>query len=439
MLTGSATADITPAEMLDLLGQLHVRKARYARDPLTANTVVFRQGETTLAIVSADICLLPDEFVRETQKACEAATGVPAGHVMIHSTHTHVAPCTLDSIPGEVSVPYMTGLRAAIVRAVAAAIADLEETDLFAGEGRVEQMGWNRRGLHPDGRCDMYHGSWNKDFAGIEGPRDGAVPVILARRKNGVVKSIVTGFASHPNCLEGESFYSADFPGEARRFVRENLGGPGHAAGIVYLTGAAGDTAPSIMENNPHAIQPWRGEEGARRSGAYLGGEVLRVIWENTRPLAAPMREPALRIASETLRVPIRPWPAGFSPEKQVASEAMRNYYLAERAIWDGVLAQREAEVRINVLRIGDAAICTNPAELYCRLGHEIKQGSPARVTMIAELTDGYCGYVPTRDAFARGGYSAWPSRTAKLPEQAGEMIVDASRRLLQKAFRDPA
>ncbi|MCC7192275.1 MAG: hypothetical protein IT444_05770 [Phycisphaeraceae bacterium] len=436
MLTGSATADITPTESLDLMGQLHVRKAGYTRDALTANAVVFRQGETTLAIVSVDVGMLPDEFVRQVQKVCEQTHGIPSAHVILHSTHTHVAPCTLDYLPGKMSESYMAELQPAIVRAVAAAIADLEETDLFSGEGFIEQMGWNRRGLHPDGRCDMYYGSWNKDFSGIEGPRDGTVPVIIARRKNGVVKTIITGFASHPNCLEGESFYSADFPGEMRRFVRTNLGNLGHAAGIVYLTGAAGDTAPSIMENNPLAIQPWRGEEGARKSGAYLGGEVLRVIWENAAPFVTSMRDPVLRIASETLRIPIRPWPADFSPEKQVQWAGARDYYLAERALWNSVLATREAEVRLNVLRIGDAAICTNPAELYCRLGHEIKKGSPARVTMVAELTDGYCGYVPTREAFARGGYSVWPSRTAKLPEQTGELIVEASRRLLQQVFR---
>ena len=44
-------------------------------------------------------------------------------------------------------------------------------------------------------------------------------------------------------------------------------------------------------------------------------------------------------------------------------------------------------------------------------------------------------GYVPTRLAFERGGYETWPAKTSKLVPEAGEMIVDATRKLLQEIF----
>jgi len=85
----------------------------------------------------------------------------------------------------------------------------------------------------------------------------------------------------------------------------------------------------------------------------------------------------------------------------------------------------------VNVIRIGDAVICTNPAELFVEFGLEIRRHSPARVTFVAELTDGYCGYVPTLKAFSRGGYETWPAPTSQLATCAGKQIVTATRRLL--------
>jgi hypothetical protein len=91
--------------------------------------------------------------------------------------------------------------------------------------------------------------------------------------------------------------------------------------------------------------------------------------------------------------------------------------------------------VHLNVLRIGDTAICTNPAELFVEYGLQIRERSPARVTLISELTDGYIGYVPTRLAFERGGYETWPAPTSQLAPEAGDAIVQATRELLERAF----
>jgi hypothetical protein len=56
-------------------------------------------------------------------------------------------------------------------------------------------------------------------------------------------------------------------------------------------------------------------------------------------------------------------------------------------------------------------------------------------VTLIGELCDGYCGYVPTREAFSHGGYSTWPATTCKLAEDAGERIVEGTAECLAEAF----
>ncbi len=427
MQIGTAWEEITPDRPIPLLGQMAIRLGEYKRDPLTVNAVVFDDGASRVAVVSADVCYLPTDLVRAMQQACAESCAIDAESVIIAATHTHVAPCTTDRLFGATDPAFMSRLSEAIAAAVGRAIDDVEEADLYAGSGYVEHMGWNRRGLREDGACHMYLGSWGKGFVGIEGPRDGDVGVIFARTLHGTLKVVIPSFATHPNTLEGESFYSADIPGEIRRVLRGVLGDD---VGVVYLTGAAGNTAPSIMENNPENIQPWRGEEGIKRSGQYLGGEILRVIAEQTEPMV----EPALQHENVRLDIPMRPWDEGSDITE--FGGGMQEFFEESRADWSRMVREESpVDVSVNTVRLGDAAICFNPAELYSEFGIAIKRGSPARVTLVSELSDGGVGYVPTPQAIRHGGYSAQSSGVTKLVPEAGWMIVRETHEMLERAF----
>jgi hypothetical protein len=288
-------------------------------------------------------------------------------------------------------------------------------------------MGWNRRGMRRDGSCHMYWGSWREDFAGIEGPRDGEVGVIFARKPNGEVKVVLPSFATHPNCVEGESYYSADLPGEVRRVLRGALG---QEVGVVYLTGAAANTAPSIMENNPQNIQPWRGEAGLVRSGLYLGGEILKVIAARVTPMA----DPVLRHVYRELEIPMREWDSWA--DLSFFQDGMLAFFERSRADWPRLLREANpVRTPIHVVRVGDAAICTNPAELFVEFGLAIKKQSPARVTLIGQLADGYCGYIPIPEAIRHGGYSATSASHTRLVPEGGWIVVETTRELLAQAF----
>lgn len=426
MRIGTASKDITPSAPLELLGQMHVRLGERTRDPLTVNAVVFHDGRRRAAIISVDVCILPDALARRLRLAA-ASAAIAADDVVIAATHTHVAPCTTDAIAGRADPGFLARLEEAVAASMARAVADLEEVELVAGTGWLEHMGWNRRGLREDGACHMYRGSWCKGFVGIEGPRDGGVGVICARRLDGMVKTVVTSFSTHPNCLEGEHFYSADIPGEVRRVLRAALGDD---LGVVYLTGAAGNTAPSIMEDNPGDVQPWRGETGLARSGQYLGGEILKVIAAQVRPIG----DPVLRLEQADVDIPVREWDAAVDIAEFAGG--MRDFFERSRDDWARRMREESpTRVRLSVLRVGDAAICCNPAELYCEFGLAIKERSPARATLVAELADGWCGYVPTPQAVRHGGYSAQASGVTWLVPEAGWTIVRRTRELLARAF----
>ena len=430
---GAAAVEYTPAPGLTLLGQMYERIATRKRDPLTANAVAFRQGRETVVLVAVDICLLHEPFVRQTQQLFAKRTGLPAGKLLLHATHTHVAPTVFDLLTAKANRGFVARIQRAILDAAARAVRDLDPVAVFSGTGQMDHMGWNRRAMFRDGSSRMYSDSETPGYIGLEGPRDPALPVLFARNASGAIKVVVVNFATHPNCLENESFYSADLPGEVRRQLKALLG---PEVVVVYLTGAGGNVAPSILDPL-EADQPWRGEAGVRRSGLYLAGEAAKVIAAATRSMQAPV----LRVLQTKLQIPIRPWPksgASNDPFPWLKGRPdTRRYYDAAKAGWPERTAKHNpVPVMVNVIRVGDTAFCTNPSEFFVEHGLAIRKRSPARVTFISELTDGYCGYVPTKKAFTRGGYETWPAPTSQLAPMAGPKIVADTGKLLRKAFQ---
>jgi hypothetical protein len=88
-------------------------------------------------------------------------------------------------------------------------------------------------------------------------------------------------------------------------------------------------------------------------------------------------------------------------------------------------------EAEVQVIALGpDLAFVALPGEIFTELGLHVKQNSPFRHTILAELANGSVGYVPTKRAFTGGNYEPTSARCAP---GSGEMIADAAVRLLKK------
>ena len=424
-LAGFAEVDFTPAPGLTVAGQHHTRVAERARDPLMANAVAMRHGDETVVFVSNDICLILSDFVVTVQQRFEERTGLPAEKLLIHATHSHVAPTTIPNFWGEVDPAFMDSFRESIVSAAELAIERLQPVTAFSGSAQLDRLNWNRRSMYDDGSSAM-HGSADKPgWLGTEGARDPNLSVIFFRDAEGKVIGVIPNFGTHPNCVENGCYYSADIPGEVRRLLKAMLGGD---TGVVYLTGAAGNVAPIIREPG-RTEQPWMGEEGLSRSGLYFAGEIGKIIATEIEPIDSP----ELTVRHAALRIPIRPYPPeGDRCYPNSWSGESETFYRECEADWPRkVREESPVEVRVNVVRIGDTVICTNPGEIFSEFALQIREATGARVTLISQLTDGFCGYIPTPAAFTRGGYETWPCSTSKLSADGGGMIVEATKDLL--------
>jgi hypothetical protein len=70
--------------------------------------------------------------------------------------------------------------------------------------------------------------------------------------------------------------------------------------------------------------------------------------------------------------------------------------------------------LEIQALRLGPAALLGIPAEVFAQIGLDVEGGSPFPLTAVVELANGWEGYLPTREAFAEGGYETLLARSRR-------------------------
>jgi len=437
-LAGAASVVINPEIGDELAGQMHRRICGRIRDDLEANLLYLTDGREKVLLASLDLVGLEVKPGREISAAISAKTGIPAGNVILCCTHTHSGPVMQQALALHDSVVnerYLPGLRTALVEAAAAAVASARPARVGWGQGTA-QVGFNRRLCWADGTHSMYGDAFRPDFTGLEGPDDPRHVALFAAGTDGQPLAIAHNNSCHATCVEQSLFVSADFPGEARSLIRAALGQKGLP--VLYLQGASGDTSPWNMLRKPHRYD---GEQRLREVGAALAAETLRLLHETV-----PVAEPALRHAFEDLPVAVQlPTAEALARAREVVAlgeeRAGRWEYTLARVgvlpLWEEFKDRPEDAVAIHAVRIGQCAIITNPAELYCQFGIDLRRRSPAAVTMVAQLADGSVGYCPTIPALLGGGYSGAAIRWRRLEPQAGYKLVEASARLVHQLWRD--
>ena len=88
----------------------------------------------------------------------------------------------------------------------------------------------------------------------------------------------------------------------------------------------------------------------------------------------------------------------------------------------------------MQVIALGDQIAWVGlPGEIFVELGVAIKKASPFPQTVVVELANGWISYVPTRKAFAEGGYEVV---SARCQAGGGEALAEAAIGLLAKLHR---
>jgi hypothetical protein len=208
---------------------------------------------------------------------------------------------------------------------------------------------------------------------------------------------------------------------------------------VLFFNGAFGDI--SIEDQLAANVYIENPEQKMFRAAHLMTGETLRLLHEMSFS-----ENPEIMHEFVDMTIPVR-----LPDEKKLAwaKDVIKRIDAGENIgnmdyifAWGTVALASEFGsnpcdiVPIHVFRIGELAIVTQPCELFCRFGLDIKRRSPAATTAIFGIADGYCGYCPTTEAIMGGGYSGVPLSWSRLSEQAGYLMVDAASGLLRKIWR---
>ena len=143
------------------------------------------------------------------------------------------------------------------------------------------------------------------------------------------------------------------------------------------------------------------GGELARR----IGGDLVRSLVPAWRE--APRQQGVeVAMASEVLEIRDRSWEESTFCHDGCRGDGEEDRRFARRRYDPEEVAVRQrgetvCPVEVQAIAFGEAVFCAHPAALFVELGLEIKQRSPFPVLFTASLTNGYCGYVPTEEAFS--------------------------------------
>ena len=450
---GAAKRDITPPPGTHLAGLVgKSRPAETFLDPLYARVAVFQSGERKLCIISIDVTFINRGYTAKIREAARLL-GFEAEAVMVHATQNHNAPpvgrfLLDDDFPlapewswiAFGNDEYDTFVIRQIIDALQDANKALQPVEIGVGSGFEGRVAFNRRGVMRDGNVMMPGYQWPQPLGWtqityLEGPIDPELGVLAARDSSSNLVTALLNYTCHPVHLftQPGGVVSADWPG------------------VLCDALSDGNATPLTLNGPCGNINPWNLFDPDYKEDHIGMGNLLADTARKVIGLLEWKKDAALDWKIRRIKLPIREVPDDRSEQSEQILSKHPEPFFAEgeddqvdwgwmsAALARSVELERrrapELDYEIQVLRIGDAAFVGLPGEPFVEGALAIKLASPTYPTYVVHATSHYAGYIPTREAFARGGHEVALSSWAKLEPQSLEMIIENATDLLHEVF----
>ena len=409
---GYARIDITPDEPVPLAGMvgLHERLSTGVRDRIYVRAAALEQGETRVALVSADL-LTPAPGFREA--VLEALGGRPGEELLLACTHSHSTPGGYWSdgparlFMGKERSELRASLVEAVARSVREAEADLAPARPLRGGAVVTAATGNRR---------AFRGPVDEELGLIRLEVKGQPPIDLV------------AMAGHPviGSEREPTMISADYPGALMTGMEEAGSRP-----LFFLGAAAGTSIlfPEFDQGMDRQIALVREIllQGVRRAEESLAPAGDGSLGSNLRDV------PLGRVRLDRIRpAPGVSWLAGetlMSPLLVLWRRMVRSAYA------------RVDSAPVHAVFLGDAAIVGFPAEVGPTVTRKARalalDSGLARILPVSHC-DSYVGYYHMPEDYlvpaAKGyqGLALYENAMAFFGENMGPKFLDAAARLFE-------
>lgn len=439
---GAFAADITPLQLpVSMTGSFQDRKATGVRDRLHARGLVVDDGETRIAFVIIDSCLIPREIHDAAKEAASKQTGIPTSQILTAATHTHTAPTALKAAQCSPDPKYIEHLTNQIAVAVIEANARLQPVEIGWGVVAVPDELGNRRWFikpeamkpNPFGRLDDKVTMNPPRGIGVliraAGPVDPDVNFISVRKPSGAPVSVLANYGLHYVGGIAAGQLSADYFGEFARQIAERLDADESFVGIMS-NGTSGDVNNYQFPNPRPRAAPYERMIAVASKVADRVDEVNKKVSFTDKA--------SIRVSEREIELGVR---KPNSVELERARDLFENAADPLRLNMDELYAQEAirlheaaptVRMKLQTIAITDLAIVAIPCEVFTEIGLEIKRRSPFKTTFVIELANGYNGYLPTPEQHALGGYETWRSGWSYLETEASTKITDTTLEMLK-------
>ncbi|HBT86610.1 MAG TPA: hypothetical protein DEB12_11995 [Porphyromonadaceae bacterium] len=486
---GWSSIDITPDKPVDLRGQFPARISEGVLDPVTATVLAIESADASsnghAFIISCDLVAIDTEVVEAVRNKIRAALkNVNTDNIIINATHTHTAPfCSPDNstmkrygIELDVMAPsaYLDFMSDQIAVAAKDAWSNRKPGGISYGLGHAV-VGHNRLQVDFSGNSVMYGNTNRPEFSHMEGFEDHSVNLLYTWDKKSNLTGVVVNVPCPSQVTEGIYKISADYWHDTRVELKERLGKN------IYVLGqcsAAGDQSPHIRIGEKAELRmqkmmfPDEKEIGdhtvalRKQLAVRIADAVTSVL-----PYMKDQIEWNPKVYFQTEKVELsrrliniddvnkalnqsKEWNVKY---EGLIKEINENPSIKQRKRWYSEVTnayrrltrgqsvkeryelekvQKKLPIEINILRIGDIVMATNPFELYLDYGMRIKARCPATQTFLVQLANGSNGYLPPYRSTVGGSYGAEPASTEIGPE-GGQELVEKTLEMISSVWKD--
>ncbi|HEX4122286.1 MAG TPA: hypothetical protein VH619_16840 [Verrucomicrobiae bacterium] len=385
MNLGTSQIDITPDAGVQLSGfAARTQPSIGVLDSLFAKALYLEDRGQQLLWIHCDLIGFDPEIVRSFRRWALDRFGLQASQVMLSATHTHSGACTIRLHgAGDYDSAYVERLHIWLQQAAEAAMTRTDAVGLVTVEGILD-LAIDRR------RTNSAH-------------TDPRVAALGFRRDDGSFAAVVVNYPMHPVALGSANRHiSADVPGCAAVELARQL--RGHPV-VLATNGACANLNPPAENVVPAQARTWGGR-----------------IAETVAPLlekAVPTLAPELRLAARTIRIPmdtldldgINAFAAKALNDKESLAVWGENYRRVvehwRSSLSDGVRAGHRnghCDVELFAMDIGGMILLGANAEVFSEFTDWLRSATGKTIYLIG-YANGDLGYLPTRAAYAEGGY----------------------------------
>lgn len=407
---GICKVDITPPLGIDFIGYHRSTGIRNIDERIYATAYVFESNQTKTIFISIDNIGMLIEDTITIREQIESELNVPFEKITVVYTHTHSGPETVGD--DKLIKSYKMILITNVVRAAVIANDNMQPSEV-GWNVTMGEIGVNRREKTPDGTVKM-----GVNVNGVVDKRIGVLAIRNDQTKD--LTGIIVFCTAHPNVLKSDSdILSADYPGLTRKILEQTLNCP-----VTIVQGAAGNVNAK-----------YRGSMESLKQMAYiLSGNVLTML-----PTIIYNSISKLKTISTTLQMKLKdiPEPEGI---KRMALLAEKHWGVNTEKWLTIMLDKYKRNIRhltidleIQLFQINEGSFSGIPMEPFSETALDIKEKLNNELAFFGGYTNGYIGYLPTKEEYIYGGYEVelnpviyGPSTNLWMPpeENTAELIV---------------